>query len=71
MTIGFPRNVWAQIDRWRREHGVRTRSEAIQRLLEQALGTEWGRRRSRKFATKASDLAGRVIDRLADRSAYK
>ena len=68
-TVRLPRNMWGQIDRWQLEHGARTRSEAIQRLLEQALGNDPGRRMSRKLAAKASDLAGRVIDRLADRSA--
>ena len=68
-TIRLPRSVWGQIDRWRLEQGAKTRSEAIQRLLGQALGTDPGRHTSRKLAAKASDLAGRVIDRLADRSA--
>jgi len=67
-TIKLPNNLWGQIDRWRRKHGVRMRSEAIQLLLEQALGTDSGRRISRKFARTASDLAGRAIDRLADQS---
>jgi hypothetical protein len=58
-----------QIDRWQREHGVKTRSDAICRLLKQALGADPGRRISRKFAAKASDLAGQVIDRLTDPSA--
>jgi hypothetical protein len=58
-----------QIDRWRREHRVKTRSEAIQRLIEQALGTNPERRLSRKAARKASELAAREIDRLADPSA--
>src|SRR6185437_8512573 len=70
-TVGLPRHLWGQIDRWRREHGARTRSEAIQWLLEQALGTEPQRRTSRKLAAKASDLAGHAIDRLADRSATR
>jgi Arc/MetJ-type ribon-helix-helix transcriptional regulator len=68
-TVRLPSDLWAQIDQWRREHGVKTHSEAIQRLLEQALGADPGRRTSHKLAAKASDLAGRVIDRLADRSA--
>lgn len=67
-TVRLPTDLWVQIDQWRREHGVRTRSDAIQRLLEQALGTDSGRRISRKFARKASDLAARAIDRLADQS---
>jgi metal-responsive CopG/Arc/MetJ family transcriptional regulator len=68
-AVRLPRNVLGKIDRWRREHGVKTRSEAIQRLLEQALGSDPERRRSRKAAAKASELAGREIDRLADPSA--
>jgi hypothetical protein len=39
--------------------------------LAQALGTDPGRQISRKFAAKASDLAGQAIDRLADPSATK
>jgi Arc/MetJ-type ribon-helix-helix transcriptional regulator len=68
-TVRLPSGLWAQIDQWRREHGVKTRSEAIRRLLEQSLGADPGRRASHKLAAKASDLAGRAIDRLADRSA--
>ncbi len=65
-TVRLPRNVWAHIDRWRSEHGAKTRSEAIQRLVEQALGSDPEGGPSRKFAAKASELAGREIDRLAD-----
>lgn len=70
-TVRLPRHMWGQIDRWRRQHGAKTRSEAIQRLLEQALETDRELRTSRKLAAKASDLAGRAIDRLADRSATR
>jgi metal-responsive CopG/Arc/MetJ family transcriptional regulator len=70
-AVRLPRNIWAQIDRWRREHGVRTRSEAIRRLVEQALGSDPERRPSRQAAAKASELAGQEIDRLADPSATK
>jgi hypothetical protein len=69
ITVRLPGKMRKQIDRWQREHGARTRSDAMYRLLKQALGTDPGRRISRKFAAKASDLAGRVIDRLTDPSA--
>jgi hypothetical protein len=62
-------SVLGQIDRWRRKHGAKTRAEAMARLVKLALGTGRGRRVTRKFAAKASELAGRVIDRLADQSA--
>jgi Arc/MetJ-type ribon-helix-helix transcriptional regulator len=68
-TVRLPETLRKQIDRWRREHGAKTRSDAICRLLKQALGTDPGRRISRKFAAQASDLAGRAIDRLTDPSA--
>jgi hypothetical protein len=67
----LPRQLWQQIDRWRREHGAVTRSEAMRRLLAQALASDSARRVSAKFAAKASDLAGQAIDRLADSSATK
>jgi Arc/MetJ-type ribon-helix-helix transcriptional regulator len=68
-AVRLPRNILGQIDRWRREHGARTRSEALQRLVEQALASDPERRTSRKAAAKAAELAGREIDRLADPSA--
>jgi hypothetical protein len=68
-AVSLPRSVLGQIDRWRRKHGAKTRAEAMARLVKLALGTGRGRRVTRKFAAKASELAGRVIDRLADQSA--
>jgi len=67
----LPRQLLQQIDRWRREHGAVTRSEAMRRLLAQALASASARRISAKFAAKASDLAGEAIDRLADSSVTK
>ena len=67
----LPRQLLQQIDRWRREDGARTRSEAIRRLVTQALGSDPARRIGAKFAAKGSDLAGQAIDRLADSSATK
>jgi metal-responsive CopG/Arc/MetJ family transcriptional regulator len=69
MAVSLPRSVLARIDRWRRKHGAKTRAEAIERLVELALGTDRGRRVTRKFAAKASELAAHAIDRLADQSA--
>ena len=69
IAVTLAKNLVRQIDRWRREHGTKTRSEAIRRLLAQALGTDPERRVTRKFAAAASELAGREIDRLADQSA--
>jgi metal-responsive CopG/Arc/MetJ family transcriptional regulator len=69
MAVRVPGRVLGQIDRWRRKHGAKTRSEAIVRLVERALRTDPGRRVTRKFAATASELAGREIDRLADQSA--
>jgi metal-responsive CopG/Arc/MetJ family transcriptional regulator len=67
-AVRLPGEILGRIDRWRREHGTKTRAQAIQRLVEQALGTDPARRTTRKAAAKASELAGREIDRLADPS---
>jgi hypothetical protein len=67
-AVRLPRVILGRVDRWRREHGTKSRSQAIQRLVEQALGTDAARRPTRKAAAKASELAGREIDRLADPS---
>ena len=68
-AVRLPSQLWRQIDRWRREHGAKTRTEAMRRLLAQALASDPARPVSAKFAAKASDLAGQAIDRLADPSA--
>jgi hypothetical protein len=68
-AVWLPRNILEQIDQWRLEHGAKTRSKAVQWLVKQALGTDPERRPSRKAAAKASELAGREIDRLADPTA--
>lgn len=70
-AVGLPSRLWRQIDRWQRDHGAKTRSEALRRLLEQTLGSDSERQISAKFAAKASDLAGNAIDRLADPSATR
>jgi outer membrane lipoprotein SlyB len=71
IAVTVPKSLLARIDRWRRKRGAQTRSEAVGRLVEQALGIGQGRRMTRKFAATASELAGRVIDRLADQSATR
>jgi hypothetical protein len=61
----------AAIDEWRRrQDDLPSRSEAIHRLVELGLaGARPMRRRSPKAASKASDMAGRQIDKLGDSSA--
>jgi hypothetical protein len=71
IAVTVSKSLLAQIDRWRRQRGAQTRSEAVGRLVEQALGIGQGRRMTRKFAATASELAGRAIDRLADQSATR
>jgi len=61
----------ATIDKWGAEQPDKpSRSEAICRLVELGLaGSRPMKRRSPKAASKASDLAGQQIDKLADSSA--
>src|ERR671912_60390 len=67
-AVRLPREILGRIDQWRREQGTVTRAQAIQRLVEHALGTDPARHTTRKAAAKASELAGREIDLLADAS---
>lgn len=66
VTIRLPDDTLRQLDRWRHEHGAKTRAHAIQRLVELALGPR-AKRKAR--AAKAAELASREVDRLADPSA--
>jgi metal-responsive CopG/Arc/MetJ family transcriptional regulator len=60
----------AKIDKWAARNDVSSRSEAIRRLVEVGLGeAPPAQRQSRKAASKASDMAGRQIDKIADPSA--
>jgi hypothetical protein len=60
----------ATIDKWAVRNDVSSRSEAIRRLVEVGLAeTPPVKRRSRKAASKASDMAGRQIDKIGDPSA--
>src|SRR5213080_3724371 len=57
----------AAIDRWTAGHEL-TRSEAIRRLVEIGLAAARRAGARRNKASKASDMAGEEIDRLADPS---
>ena len=60
----------ATIDKWAVRHDVSSRSEAIRRLVEVGLAQAPPvKRRSRKAASKASEMAGRQIDKIGDPSA--
>ena len=57
------------IDKWAAANGAPSRSEAIRRLVEHALGIpEALAKRSKLSATKARVLAGKEIDQLGDAS---
>jgi Arc/MetJ-type ribon-helix-helix transcriptional regulator len=58
------------IDRWAARNKAASRSEAIRELVEMGLagGQPTGRRRA-KTAARASDMAGRQIDKIGDPSA--
>src|SRR6266404_876839 len=63
-------DLLSSIDFWRHEQDDRPgRPEAIRRLLEELLTSlQPLRQRSRKSASKASEMAGRELDRLGDQS---
>ncbi len=70
LRIRLPREMIRQIDEWSKQSGAETRSEAIRHLLDLALtGSQRTPRRSASSASKASDMAGQVIDELGDPSA--
>jgi hypothetical protein len=58
------------VDAWRRKQpDLPTRSEAIRRIVEHALGPSPANRRSNKRkAQKASELAGRAVEGVVDKS---
>jgi hypothetical protein len=61
----------ARLEKWANDQADKpTRSEAIRRLVEQALAASQPlSQRSAKAVSKASELAGQQIDKLADLSA--
>jgi Arc/MetJ-type ribon-helix-helix transcriptional regulator len=69
-AIRLSPDLIATIDKWAARNDVSSRSEAIRRLVEAGLGEAPPvQRRSRKAALKASDMAGRQIDKIGDPSA--
>jgi Arc/MetJ-type ribon-helix-helix transcriptional regulator len=68
--IRLPPKLITEIDRWSEKAKALSRSEAIRRLVELGLaGSRPMRQRSPKAASKALDMAGQQIDKLADSSA--
>jgi Arc/MetJ-type ribon-helix-helix transcriptional regulator len=68
--IKLPQEMIARIDQWSKRHRAANRSDAIRHLLELGLtGPHRTRRPKARSASKASKMAGRVIDKLGDPSA--
>src|SRR5262249_27352467 len=58
-----------RIDAWAKRQGAASRSDAIRDLLEQSLvGSQSLRKRSKKAASKAREMAGQELNRLSDHS---
>jgi len=68
-AIQLPIKLTAAIDKWAEENGIKSRSEAIHRLLEFALAAlQPLQQRNLEAASKALELAAREIDKLIDPS---
>jgi ribbon-helix-helix CopG family protein len=68
-AIRLSAQLTSAIDKWAAKTGAPSRSEAIRRLMEQALGiAEPAGARSKKSASKAREMAGKEVDRLSDQS---
>jgi hypothetical protein len=66
-AIRLPPKLTGSIDKWATLNGAASRSQAIRRLVELGLASARPlKQRSAKAAAKASDMAGRQIDKLAD-----
>jgi Arc/MetJ-type ribon-helix-helix transcriptional regulator len=66
-AIRLPPKLTTSIDKWAARIGAASRSEAIRRLVELGLASAQPmKQRSQKAAAKASDMAARQIDRLAN-----
>ena len=69
-AIRLPLELTASIDKWAERYAVGSRSEAIRRLIEFGLASAPSvRPRGKKATSKASDMAGKEIDRLGDKFA--
>jgi hypothetical protein len=68
----MPRALIQELDAWATHNTEGSRSEAIRRLVEQALTTAASHQpTSKATARKAADLAGREINQLGDPSATR
>jgi len=68
--IQLPAELIANVDAWAKEVSVRSRSEAIRRLVEFGLaGGKSARPPSARTAERAKQLAAKTIDRLVDPAA--
>jgi Arc/MetJ-type ribon-helix-helix transcriptional regulator len=66
-AIRLPPKLTTSIDKWAAHNGAASRSQAIRRLVELGLASARPiKQRSAKAAAKASDMAGRQIDKLVD-----
>jgi hypothetical protein len=69
MALRFAPTLVRTIDAWAKREGATSRSDAIRRLLEQALASSQPqRKRSTKSVTKAREMAGQELNRLIDES---
>jgi Arc/MetJ-type ribon-helix-helix transcriptional regulator len=67
VTARMPAPLIKSVDSWAAKNADGSRSEAIRRLVELGLaGSAPTKRTSPKEAAKASDMAGRQIDKLAN-----
>ena len=67
MGIQLPAELIANVDAWAKEVSVRSRSEAIRRLVEFGLaGGKSARPPSARTAERAKQLAAKTIDHLLD-----
>ena len=65
--LRLPSDLLKRIDGWAGQEKIDRRSEALRALIERGLaGAQPMKRRSPKAAAKASDMAGRQIDKLAN-----
>jgi len=68
--IRLPQEMIPRIDQWSKRNRVANRSDAILHLLELALTRpQRTQRPNARSASKASKMAGRIIDKLGDPSA--
>src|ERR1700688_4266947 len=67
VALRLTSDLLKRIEGWASQEKINRRSEALRALLECGLaGAQPMRRRSLKAAAKASDMAGRQIDKLAN-----